>query len=162
MKINKTKHFPNGFTLIELLIVVLIIGILAAVALPQYQFAVVKSRVASYLPLVKSIATTEILYVLSNGESSRDVRKLDITLPSECTISGPWVTCGNDFAIDNSPSEAILNYCPDNTHNAKKCRDTRDFSIRFYHSGYKNNKSECITYNNSKLGTKICNSLHFN
>ncbi len=65
------RSLQKGFTLIELMIVVAIIGILAAVALPAYQDYTVRARVAEGLVLASSakLAVTENA---SNGKAFRD------------------------------------------------------------------------------------------
>jgi type IV pilus assembly protein PilA len=61
------KRVQQGFTLIELMIVVAIIGILAAVAIPQYKNYTIKARIGNALSSVDSIKTAVALCLQENG-----------------------------------------------------------------------------------------------
>ncbi|MGF1779349.1 pilin [Vibrio nomapromontoriensis] len=62
-KTNKQQ----GFTLIELMIVVAVIGVLAAVALPQYQKYVAKAEAASALATLSGLKSNIETYTLEKG-----------------------------------------------------------------------------------------------
>lgn len=63
----------QAFTLIELLVVVLIIGILASVALPQYKVAVEKAHATEALTLLSSLEKAVNVYLMANGRPSTTV-----------------------------------------------------------------------------------------
>ena len=82
------QHFIKAFTLIELLVVVLIIGILSAIALPQYQKAVEKAKATQAWTLLKGLDEAQNAYYLTNHDFASSFAELGIDIPFTGTIKG--------------------------------------------------------------------------
>ena len=77
----------KGFTLIELMVVVLIIGILSAVALPQYEKSVARARAAEAMVVSKSLMDGIALYVTTFRRCPGSLSDLDVKVD---TNSDDW------------------------------------------------------------------------
>lgn len=76
----------KGFTLLELLVVVLIIGVLTLIVVPQYRLAVARTRISEMVMLASRLHEEEKAYFLINGQYASDLSKLDIDWES-CSAS---------------------------------------------------------------------------
>ena len=157
----------KGFTLIEMLVVVLIIGILAGIALPQYQNAVIKARVASILPIMRRWKDALTEWKLQHNSYLTE----DDEAPSGSDLGVNWPSDWNNGDEPCGNSESCSNefwYCQTNgsDHGDVICdyiKVNRDFSIMMIQSdgwpycGGNLGKTICLPF--TAEGEKICKTL---
>jgi type IV pilus assembly protein PilA len=86
-----TKKLQQGFTLIELMIVVAIIGILAAIAIPAYQDYTIRAQVSEGMNLAAAAKAAVSEYFLNRGKAPADRTEAGMSANATDT-SGKYVT----------------------------------------------------------------------
>lgn len=161
-KQNKKNH--KGFSLIELLVVVLIIGILAAVALPQYQLAKDKADFARYQSMVGSLRDAYDEYVLVHNEGTRHFEDLNFSLPDsfhefhsnsyfDCVADDLMWCCIRDFQYQGSTS-----YWSASIYCGRKDEEESLFYHEYLYStkGKVWRKKECLAKQTNKRANRLC------
>jgi len=72
----------KGFTLTEVIVVVIIVGVLAAIAIPNYQYVIEKVRAAEGTQILISLLGAQKQYELEEGVFADDYADLDVEIPN--------------------------------------------------------------------------------
>jgi len=149
----------KAFTLIELLVVVLIIGILSAVALPQYQASVEKARAAEVFPILKHAEQMYEVQWLADAANVDNVKPQDIMDLND----GKWNSSGTYYCTKyflyqfSSLSTMVYRCTPNSACSGCSTTNLYNFYVRNRHHEDYGDETPCRYL--TSVGEKVCNSF---
>ncbi len=153
----------KGFTLIELMVVVLILGILSAILVPNYRSTTIKARIATNMPLLRALQNDIINYYHLTGDLPTRLNQLSINtgdfqieddisgthLGTECTI-----TLKTDNGVSNITEDCNQNW--ELVYPVNKSFNSANTRMIGYHIG---NPTFRITGGDRPMLRKVANSF---
>ena len=136
-------RFARGYSLIETLMVVLIIGILTAVALPQYQRAVAKAEYARAQATAATLARAEDIYYETYKQYTPVMENLDVTIE----FASQTKDCSEESSSCAYSSPKRWGACRLYKSGYLYCRSTKD-NLRYF--------KFAANYPNSRAGKSYC------
>jgi prepilin-type N-terminal cleavage/methylation domain-containing protein len=97
----------RGFTLVELAVVVVIIGVLAAFAVPRFLASVERSKAAEAFNYLSAVQAAQERYHARQGTYADDVAKLDIKLTNPKYFAVGTVSAGGTTSLEDSWSLSL-------------------------------------------------------